>query len=164
MHDKDKVPAKPGKSVLTVENLCFTDFSGVNRVKDVSFNVRSGEILGIAGVSGNGQSELLASITGIQPLQKGKLKISSETITPAMKADAADMRRFGMAHVPEDRQRMGLVTSFSANENSILGYHKDPAYNGLFESDVLLLHLHNPSVSAFTVCIFFYLFQFQILV
>ena len=99
----DKVPAKPGKPVLTVENLCFTDFSGVNRVKDVSFNVRSGEILGIAGVSGNGQSELLASITGIEPLQKGQLKISSETITPAMKADAADMRRFGMAHVPEDR-------------------------------------------------------------
>jgi simple sugar transport system ATP-binding protein len=97
--------------------------------------VRSGEIVGIAGVSGNGQSELLASITGIQPLQKGQLIVNSETITPALKADAADMRRFGMAHVPEDRQRMGLVTSFSANENSILGYHNEPEYNGLLEMD-----------------------------
>jgi len=130
-----KAPAKPGKPVLTVEHLNFTDESGVHRVKDVSFIVRSGEILGIAGVSGNGQSELLATITGIQPLQKGQLKIKSETITPALRTDAADMRRFGMAHVPEDRQRMGLVTSFSANENSILGYHNDPAYNGLLEMD-----------------------------
>jgi len=97
--------------------------------------VRSGEIVGIAGVSGNGQSELLASITGIQPLQKGQLIVNSETITPALKADAADMRRLGMAHVPEDRQRMGLVTSFSANENSILGYHNEPEYNGLLEMD-----------------------------
>ena len=131
----DKVPAKPGKPVLTVEQLDFTDDFGVHRLKDVSFNVRSGEIVGIAGVSGNGQSELLASITGIQPLQKGQLIVNSETITPALKADAADMRRFGMAHVPEDRQRMGLVTSFSANENSILGYHNEPEYNGLLEMD-----------------------------
>ena len=131
----NKVPAKPGKPVLTVEQLDFTDDFGVHRLKDVSFNVRSGEIVGIAGVSGNGQSELLASITGIQPLQKGQLIVNSETITPALKADAADMRRFGMAHVPEDRQRMGLVTSFSANENSILGYHNEPEYNGLLEMD-----------------------------
>ena len=131
----DKAPAKTGKPVLTVENLNFTDDSGVHRVKDVSFNVRSGEIVGIAGVSGNGQSELLASITGIQPLQKGQLKINSETITPALRADAADMRRFGMAHVPEDRQRLGLVTAFSAYENSILGYHNNSEYNGLIEMD-----------------------------
>jgi simple sugar transport system ATP-binding protein len=131
----DKSPAKTGKPVLTVENLNFTDDSGVQRLKDVSFNVCSGEIVGIAGVSGNGQSELLASITGTQPLQKGQLKINSETITPALRADAADMRRFGMAHVPEDRQRLGLVTAFSAYENSILGYHNNSEYNGLIEMD-----------------------------
>ncbi len=131
----DKIPSKPRETVLKVENLFFTDYSGVTRVKDVSFQVNAGEIVGIAGVSGNGQSELLASITGIQPLQKGKLQINDVSITPDLKVDAAQMRSFGIAHVPEDRQRMGLVTSFTAKENSILGYHKDSKYNGLLEMD-----------------------------
>ena len=131
----DKAPTKTGMPVLTVENLDFTDDLGVRRVKDVCFKVRSGEIVGIAGVSGNGQSELLALITGIQPLQKGQLKINNEIITPALKADASDMRRFGMSHVPEDRQRLGLVTAFSAYDNSILGYHNNSEYNGFLEMD-----------------------------
>ena len=129
----EKAPAKVGNPVLKVNHLDFTDDSGVRRIKDVSFNVCSGEIVGIAGVSGNGQSELLAAITGIQTLQKGEIIINDVKITSAMKADAAKMRSYGIAHVPEDRQRMGLVTSFSANENSILGYHNDPEYNGLIE-------------------------------
>ncbi|MBC8257916.1 MAG: ABC transporter ATP-binding protein [SAR324 cluster bacterium] len=131
----EKAPAKPGKPMLTVEHLDFTDDSGVHRVKDVSFEVRSGEIVGIAGVSGNGQTELMEVITGIKSLQKGQLKLNDHTILPSVSADAAVMRKYGMVHVPEDRQRRGLVTSFSANENIILGYHKDPAYNQLIEMD-----------------------------
>jgi len=131
----EKAPAKTGRMELKVEHLNVTDDSGVHRVKDVCFEVHSGEIVGIAGVSGNGQSELMDVITGIKPLQNGQIQINDETITPALSADAAAMRRFGMAHVPEDRQRRGLVTSFSANENIILGYHKDPAYNGFIEMD-----------------------------
>ncbi|HIA57976.1 MAG TPA: ABC transporter ATP-binding protein [Deltaproteobacteria bacterium] len=131
----EKAPAKTGRMELKVEHLNVTDDSGVHRVKDVCFEVHSGEIVGIAGVSGNGQSELMDAITGIKPLQNGQIQINDETITPALSADAAAMRRFGMAHVPEDRQRRGLVTSFSANENIILGYHKDPAYNGFIEMD-----------------------------
>jgi len=131
----DKAPAKVGNTELKVEHLNVTDDAGVHRVKDVNFEVHSGEIVGIAGVSGNGQSELMDVITGIKPLQKGQIQIKNETITPASNTDAAAMRRFGMGHVPEDRQRRGLVTSFSANENIILGYHKDPAYNRFFEMD-----------------------------
>ena len=131
----DKVTANVGKTELKVEHLNVTDDAGVHRVKDVNFEVHSGEIVGIAGVSGNGQSELMDVITGIKPIQEGQIKIKNETITPALNTDAAAMRRFGMGHVPEDRQRRGLVTSFSANENIILGYHKDPAYNRFFEMD-----------------------------
>jgi simple sugar transport system ATP-binding protein len=118
----EKSTAKPGRTELKVEHLNVTDDEGVHRVKDVCFEVHSGEIVGIAGVSGNGQSELMDAITGIKPLQNGRIQIKDETITPTSSDNAATMRRFGMAHVPEDRQRRGLVTSFSANENIILGY------------------------------------------
>jgi simple sugar transport system ATP-binding protein len=131
----DKAPTKPGSPMLTVKHLDYTDDFGVRRVKDVSFEVNCSEIVGIAGVSGNGQSELMDVITGIKPLQKGQIQISDQTITSTVRGNAAAMRRFGMAHVPEDRQRRGLVTSFSANENIILGYHKDPAYNKFIEMD-----------------------------
>ena len=131
----DKAPAKPGSPMLTVKHLDYIDDFGVRRVKDVSFEVHCGEIVGIAGVSGNGQSELMEVITGIKPFQKGQIQISGQTITSTVRADAATMRRFGMAHVPEDRQRRGLVTSFSANENIILGYHKNPSYNNFIEMD-----------------------------
>jgi simple sugar transport system ATP-binding protein len=131
----DKAPAKPGSPMLTVKHLDYTDDLDVRRVKDVSFEVNCSEIVGIAGVSGNGQSELMDVITGIKSLQKGQIQISDQTITPTSSDNAAALRRFGMAHVPEDRQRRGLVTSFSANENIILGYHKDPAYNKFIEMD-----------------------------
>ena len=131
----DKAPAKPGSPMLTVKHLDYIDDFGVHRVKDVSFEVHCSEIVGIAGVSGNGQSELMEVITGIKPFKKGQIQISGQTITSTVRADAATMRRFGMAHVPEDRQRSGLVTSFSANENIILGYHKNPSYNNFIEMD-----------------------------
>jgi ABC-type uncharacterized transport systems, ATPase components len=131
----DKAPANPGRSVLSVDNLDYKDNSGIHRLKDVSFEVHAGEIVGVAGVSGNGQSELLDMITGINTLQSGTIKINDQEITPESSLDAAAMRRLGIAHVPEDRQRMGLVTSFAASENIILGYHRDPAYNGLIEMD-----------------------------
>jgi len=131
----EKVPAKPGETVLKVENINFTDDSGIQKVKDISFKVNSGEIVGIAGVSGNGQSELMDLITGIKPLRNGKIEINDKIITPYFCADAAKMRNFGLAHVPEDRQRRGLVTDFSANENMILGYHKESSYNSFLEMD-----------------------------
>lgn len=129
----DKAPAYPGEPVLAVEHLSVRDEAGVERVKDVSFEVRVGEIIGVAGVSGNGQTELLEVITGIRPLQQGRLRLNGTEITPEAHADGARLRELGLAHVPEDRQRMGLVTTFEAAENIILGYHRDPKYNGLIE-------------------------------
>jgi general nucleoside transport system ATP-binding protein len=108
----DKGPAKPGAVKLQVENLTVRDEWKVARVDNVSFNVRAGEIVGIAGVSGNGQSELLATLAGITKAVSGKIIIDGETVDPAHEGDPARMRARGVAHVPEDRQHMGLVLPF----------------------------------------------------
>ncbi len=100
----DKEPARPGDAVLEVTDLVVEDSLGVERVKRVSFTVRRGEIVGVAGVAGNGQSELLEALAGIRPVKSGR--------------------------VPEDRQRMGLIMPFTARESAILGYHDEAAYNG----------------------------------
>jgi ABC-type uncharacterized transport system ATPase subunit len=127
-----KGEAHPGPVVLDVEGLDVTDGLGVRRVKDVSLQVRAGEIVGIAGVSGNGQSELLAALAGMIRPSKGHIRVSGTEVA-GHGVDARDMRELHVAHVPEDRQREGLVTSFAANECTILGYHREPEYNsGLF--------------------------------
>lgn len=125
----EKGPANPGRPVLEAENLTVKDALGITRVKGVSFKVHAGEIVGIAGVSGNGQSELLAAVSGIIPLSGGTVLLNGEPIHGGPPHGAASCRRMGLAHVPEDRQRMGLVIPFEAWESSILGYHNDPAYN-----------------------------------
>jgi len=133
----DKKPAKPKETVLDVSGLTVTDSRGVQVVKDVSFTVRAGEIVGIAGVSGNGQSELLETLAGIRRATAGTVTIDGETIdlgeTPV---DPAEMRGKSMGHVPEDRHRMGLVTGFQEYENAILGYHNDPVYSKGFLLDI----------------------------
>ena len=124
----EKGPAHPGEVMLSVEGLSVVDAAGVRRVKDVSFDVRGGEIVGIAGVAGNGQSELAEVLAGIRHANAGTIRIKGREITAG--TDAHGVRHFGLAHVPEDRRRMGLVTTFAANESAILGYHGDAAYNG----------------------------------
>ncbi len=126
----DKKPAEPKQTVLEVRHLDVIDRLGVRRVKDVSLSVKAGEIVGIAGVSGNGQSELLAALSGMVHASKGEILINGTDIRSVGATDAKDMRDLGMGHVPEDRLHDGLVRTFAANENSILGYHDDPAYNG----------------------------------
>jgi simple sugar transport system ATP-binding protein len=115
----DKGRAQPGAVRLSVRDARVVDARGVERLRGVSFDVRAGEIVGIAGVSGNGQSELLEAIAGIVRLTSGSVRVDGE----ALPADAAKVRALGLAHVPEDRLRMGLVRTFTARENSILGYH-----------------------------------------
>ena len=135
----EKRAAQPGAVLLQAEHLDYIDAAGVRRVRDVSLTVRRGEIVGIAGVAGNGQSELLALLSGITQPGGGTLTVNGTLLCDAGAAaqgttpdttDARRMRHAGLGHVPEDRQRMGLVTSFAANESSILGYHDDAAYNG----------------------------------
>ena len=137
-----KRPAQPGAVLLRAEHLDYTDAAGVRRVRDLSLTVRRGEIVGIAGVAGNGQSELLALLAGIAQPAGGALTVNGAALYPPAAAagpaagggrgavDARLMRHAGLGHVPEDRQRMGLVTSFAAYESSILGYHDERAYNG----------------------------------
>jgi ABC-type uncharacterized transport system ATPase subunit len=121
----EKTPAKPGRPVLAIENLTVRDEKDVARVDGVSFEIRAGEIVGIAGVAGNGQSELLEAIAGIRKPAGGRIAIDGSDVSIL---DPADMRGLGLAHVPEDRLRMGLVKAFPAYESAILGYHGDKRY------------------------------------
>jgi general nucleoside transport system ATP-binding protein len=125
----DKQPARPGEVVLAVEKLTVFDRDGIARVKEVSFTTRAGEIVGIAGVSGNGQSELMEAIAGIRPVHSGRILYKGQDVTGSVHA-AWRMRALGAAHVPEDRTRMGLVAAFAAFESSILGYHDRPECSG----------------------------------
>jgi ABC-type uncharacterized transport system ATPase subunit len=118
----EKGPANPGQVLLDVKNLIVTDDFKVPRVKNISFQVRAGEIVGIAGVAGNGQSELLESIAGMRDQLGGTISVNGKVLELYGDDGAARAREAGLAHVPEDRLRMGLVTNFMAWENAILGY------------------------------------------
>ena len=119
----DKGKAKPGAVVLEVNNLTCRDAKGTVRVDEVSFQVRAGEIVGIAGVSGNGQSELLDLIAGIAKPLSGQVIFEGREIGHL--ADPRHCREEGLAHVPEDRQHRGLISSFEAAESGILGWQYD---------------------------------------
>ncbi len=122
----DKTPAKPAQPVLEVENLRLTDDKGVERLKGISLEVRAGEILGIAGVAGNGQSELLEVLGGYAEAT-GTVRVNGQPLPlSGAGSDGQSRRARGIGHVPEDRHRAGLIMSFSAWENTIFGYHRDP--------------------------------------
>ena len=123
-----KRPAAPGRTVLDVADLRVRDEDGVERLKGVSLTVRAGEILGIAGVAGNGQSELLAALGGIAQ-GTGSVTLNGVPLDlTGRHSDGQSRRAQGVAHVPEDRQHLGLIMDFTAWENVAFGYHNDPAY------------------------------------
>ncbi|MDX8480853.1 ABC transporter ATP-binding protein [Mesorhizobium sp. VK24D] len=124
----EKGESKAGAIKLSVKNLTVKDSRGVTMVDDVSFDVRGGEIVGIAGVAGNGQSELLEAISGIRHAVSGEVMLGGKPVDLTGKADPGELRDRGLAHVPEDRHHVGLVLAFEENENSILGYHDDERY------------------------------------
>jgi general nucleoside transport system ATP-binding protein len=119
----DKGPARPREPVLEVRHVEVRDDLGVPRVKDVGFEVRAGEIVGIAGVAGNGQTELLDALSGIRRPTRGEIAVRGARVE-----NPAQAREQKLAHVPEDRLRMGLVRGFPAWENAILGYHVSEEY------------------------------------
>jgi len=136
----EKKPATPGAVVLQVENLKVRDEHGVERLKGISFDIRAGEILGIAGVAGNGQSELLAALGGMMRAS-GKVTLKGADLPLSGKgADGQSRRSAGIAHVPEDRHHYGLILDFTAWENVAFGYHNDPKYqkNALFMDNAAL--------------------------
>ncbi len=126
----EKGPATPGPIVLEVENLSQTDSKGVPRLKSVSFTLRAGEILGIAGVAGNGQSELLEVLAGICPATSGTVRLDGKPLDLSRSTNADDRRDARIAHVPEDRHRRGLVMPFAEWENSCLGYQREERFEG----------------------------------
>ena len=119
----EKGPATPGEMALEVRKLRFVDDRGVERLKSVSFSLRRGEILGVAGVAGNGQSELLEIIAGIAPATSGEVLLDGTPLDLTRTTNADERREARMAHVPEDRHRRGLVTQFVNWENTPFGYH-----------------------------------------
>lgn len=124
----DKKPATPGDIVLEIKDLRVTDDSGVERLKGISLDVRAGEILGVAGVSGNGQTQLLEVLGGYQRAS-GSIRLNGQDIDlTGSHSDGQSRRGRGIAHVPEDRQSEGLIMDFMAWENIAFGYHHDPAY------------------------------------
>jgi simple sugar transport system ATP-binding protein len=116
----EKGPASPGETVLKVENLQVRDLRGILAVKDVSLDVKAGEILGIAGVEGNGQTELVEAITGLVSVENGKITILETDLTSC---SPRSVRAAGISHIPEDRHLRGLVLGFTIEENLTLGRH-----------------------------------------
>jgi general nucleoside transport system ATP-binding protein len=120
----EKKPAEPGEPMLEVHELSVHDDRGLEAVRGVSFDVRAGEIVGIAGVDGNGQSELIDALAGLQRSTSGEIRVRGHDITRAAAGEVLDL---GVGHIPEDRQRRGLVLEFSLAENLALhDYDKEP--------------------------------------
>jgi general nucleoside transport system ATP-binding protein len=120
----DKEPAQPGDPLLQVENVSVIDDRGLESVRELSLEVRGGEILGIAGVDANGQSELIDAITGLRPVAAGRIVVDGTDITHASAREIIDT---GVGHIPEDRHRRGLVLNFSLAENLALhAYRRAP--------------------------------------
>lgn len=122
----EKQPQKLGDVVLTVENVSVpAKTAKEDVVKNVSFEVRAGEIVGIAGIDGNGQTEFVSALTGLDKISSGKITLCGKDIT---KASIRTRSTSGMSHIPEDRHKHGLVLDYSVEENMILQRYFEPAF------------------------------------
>jgi simple sugar transport system ATP-binding protein len=120
----EKGPARPGEEILKVEGFKVADARGLEVVSGVSFSVKAGEILGIAGVQGNGQTELVEALTGLRPEAGGKMWFDGKDMTGESPRSITET---GMAHIPEDRQRYGLVLPYTIADNLVLNaYYLSP--------------------------------------
>jgi general nucleoside transport system ATP-binding protein len=120
----EKKPSEAGDPLLQVHDIVVRDDRGLEAVRGVSFEVRSGEIVGIAGVDGNGQTELIDALTGLRHPASGSIRIGGKELSRATARQALDA---GMGHIPEDRQRRGLVLEFNLAENLVLhDYGREP--------------------------------------
>src|SRR5690242_18576723 len=119
----EKPPAQPGEKLLEVEDLHVLDDRGIEKVSGVSFAVRAGEIVGIAGVDGNGQTELIDAIAGLRRAQSGTIKVAGKECVHATPREMLDV---GVGHIPDDRQRRGLILEFTIAENIALHDYANP--------------------------------------
>lgn len=121
-----KKPMQVGEEVLKVEDLQVRDGRGLPAVQGVSFNVCAGEVLGIAGVQGNGQTELAEALTGLRPVQSGRFYLAGQDLTGQLPRAITEA---GLAHIPEDRQRHGLVLSYTIADNMVLCDYYQPRFS-----------------------------------
>jgi simple sugar transport system ATP-binding protein len=132
----EKEAAQPKEDVLVVENLRVRDVRDLEAVRGVSFRVRAGEILGIAGVQGNGQTELAEALTGLRHIENGSVKLAGRDLT---NRPPRVFTETGLAHIPEDRQKHGLVLGYTVADNMVLcDYYRPPfAIRGIIQQKVL---------------------------
>lgn len=122
----EKTPARPGAAVLRVENLQALDNRGLPALRGIDLAVRSGEIVAVAGVDGNGQSELIEVLTGLRSATSGRVFLEDQELTNGSPRRIIES---GVGHIPQDRQKRGLVLDFSIRENLILETYRTPAYS-----------------------------------
>jgi simple sugar transport system ATP-binding protein len=121
----DKGPAHAGEPLLRIRDLRVVSDRGLAAVDDLSLEVRSGEILGIAGVQGNGQTELVESLSGLRPAAGGTIDLMGRNVTHSTPRELVN---FGEAHIPEDRQKHGLVLSYPVSDNLVLRTYERPPF------------------------------------
>jgi simple sugar transport system ATP-binding protein len=144
--------AVPKGSLIEVKDLAYFDDAGVKRVKDINFNVRAGEVVGIAGVSGNGQSEILSLLSGIYKPHSGEILLNGNSVSKEQEADPQQVRSMGVGHIPEDRHKQGLINKFEAQEAYILGYHNLDEYNkGILQDKPAILNACQESMTKWDV-------------
>jgi ABC-type uncharacterized transport system ATPase subunit len=144
-----KEPAQPKDIVLEVNDLIILDERGVEAVRNVSFQVRAGEILGIAGVQGNGQTELAETLTGLRPAKTGTIKINGQVVPFE---NPRQLTELGVSHIPEDRQKHGLVLSYSIADNLVLcTYYKEPFARGVQRNEVAVFENAEKLVEQFDI-------------
>jgi simple sugar transport system ATP-binding protein len=144
-----KEPAKPKNVVLSVKDLCVRDERQNLTVNGASFDVRAGEILGIAGVQGNGQTELVFALTGLTPVVSGEISIMDK---PVHRSSPRNILERGVAHIPEDRQRHGLILSFPIHDNLVLcTYYQRPFAKGPALQQKIIIESSEKLVKQFDV-------------
>ena len=124
----NKLDQEPGETILSVNDLIVKDIRGLDKVKGFTLDVKKGEVFGIAGIDGNGQSELIEALTGLRKIESGTVSLNGKDVTSKT---PNDIQEHGMYNIPEDRQRRGLVLDFTVAENLILeNYDKDQFSKG----------------------------------
>ncbi len=145
----DKKQAAPGEPVLQVKDLIALDERGNPAVNGVSFEVQAGEVLGIAGVQGNGQTELVYALTGLRPAASGSVSILGADVSHATPRQITEK---GVAHVPEDRQKHGLILSFPVSDNIALNtYYLPPFARGMNMQEQAIIATSEELVEQFDV-------------
>ena len=138
----DKVEANPGDEVLRLENLSVKNNKKVLGLKDFSLNVRKGEIVGVAGVEGNGQTELVEAITGMRGIESGSIFFNGKDISKTSIRKRIDE---GIAHIPEDRHKRGLILDYTMEDNMVLKVYKNKPFskNGLINRSKITEYANN---------------------